>query len=80
LSINIATPERPAVCRHGHQFRGLGRVYGSPESQARGVVLEACGVNELKRDRPTGAEESVGSSALALQAHLKCLAKPHDAP
>ncbi len=61
--------------RHGHQFREVGCVYESPEGQAREVVLEACSICGLKRDRPTGGEESVRSSALSEQARLEFLAK-----
>jgi hypothetical protein len=61
--------------RHGHQFREVGRVYEGPAGQVREVVLEACRICGLKRDRPSGEEGSAASPVLSDQARLDFLAK-----
>ncbi len=61
--------------RHGHRYREVGRVYSGPEGHAHEIVLEACRVCGLQRDRPPTTEESAESPALDEQARLKFLAR-----
>ena len=59
------------LVRSGHQLREVGRVYEGPEDHAQEVVLEACRICELNRDRPLSGDKSVSRSALTQRARLE---------